>query len=180
MPVEMSDRLAEALECPHDIVDAVIAATERQRQEEARARKLRYERDYSASFRPYLRAEAARTVPEPMFPALMIGVDRLLLVELADTAWDAPDDERNSLVQLAIREHYRRCRGEIPTFGAIRSYAAVKLPGYGCDLGWPYDISGELAGPMRPMKRLVQGTLGTKQGDARLTGLLRDISIMKR
>jgi hypothetical protein len=31
VPVEMSDRLADALECPRDIVDAVIATTEAQR-----------------------------------------------------------------------------------------------------------------------------------------------------
>jgi hypothetical protein len=180
VPVEMSDRLAAALECPRDLVDAVIAATMSQRQDEAGARKLAHERDYAASFRPYLRAEPARTVPEPIFPALMIGVDRLLTVELADLAWHVPDDERDRLVKRAIREHYDRCRGLIPTFGTIRSYTAVKLPGYGSDLGWPYDIHGDPVGPMRPVRRVVRGALGMKRGDARLTGLSRDIPITRR
>jgi hypothetical protein len=110
-----------------------------------------------------------------MFVALLIGTDRLLGVELPEAAWASADDERNRLVKRAIREHYDLRRGEIPTFGSIRSYTAVKLPGYGSDLGFPYSICGEPAGPMRPVKRLVQGTLGTKRGDARLTGFLRDI-----
>jgi hypothetical protein len=59
----------------------------------------------------------------------------------------------------------------------IRPYMAVKLPAYGFDLGQPYDLYGDPAGPMRPVKRLSQGTLGRKPGDARLTRRLPDIPI---
>ena len=49
----------------------------------------------------------------------------------------------------------------------------MKLPGYGYDLGLPYDINGDPAGAMRPVRRLVGGTLGTKRSDARLNELMR-------
>ena len=39
VPVEMSDRPAATLECPRDVVDAVIAATERQRRQDKAARQ---------------------------------------------------------------------------------------------------------------------------------------------
>jgi hypothetical protein len=176
----MSDRLLDALVIPQDLVDGVIAATASHRQDEAGARRLVHETAYAASFRPHLRVETARTVPEPMFVALLIGSDRLLLVDFPDVAWSAPDDGRDRLVKRVICEHYERCRGETPTFGSIRSYTAVRLPGYGFDFGLPYDICGDPAGPMRPVRRLVQGSPGTKPGDTRLTGLLRGIPITHR
>jgi hypothetical protein len=51
------------------------------------------------------------------------------------------------------------------------------MVGYRLDFGLPYNLDGDPIGPMRPVERLREAILGTKQGDSRLTGLLRDTPI---
>jgi hypothetical protein len=51
------------------------------------------------------------------------------------------------------------------------------LSGYLVDFGLPYDLSGDPTGPMLSVPRLGEATLGTKRGDTRLTGLLRNSPI---
>jgi hypothetical protein len=53
----------------------------------------------------------------------------------------------------------------------------VTLPGYLVDFGLPYDLNGDPAGPMRPVERLGEATLGMKRGDTRLTALLKKPAI---
>jgi hypothetical protein len=38
----------------------------------------------------------------------------------------------------------------------------------------PYGVTGDRVGAMRNVERLGEATLGTRQGDTRLTGLLKD------
>jgi hypothetical protein len=52
------------------------------------------------------------------------------------------------------------------------------MPGYRLDFGLPYDLNGDRAGSMQPVKRLGEAVLGTKRGDTRLTGLFRDTPIV--
>lgn len=47
----------------------------------------------------------------------------------------------------------------------------------GADFGVPFNTNGDPAGPMREIKRLGEATLGTKRGDTRLTGLLKNSPI---
>jgi hypothetical protein len=51
------------------------------------------------------------------------------------------------------------------------------LPGYLVDFGIPFDLNGDCAGPMCSVQRLSEATLGTKQGNTRLTGLLKNTPI---
>jgi hypothetical protein len=57
------------------------------------------------------------------------------------------------------------------------SYTFLVMPGYLADFGLPYDIQGDPAGPMLSVARLGEAVLGTKHGDTRLTGLLRNSPI---
>jgi hypothetical protein len=65
----------------------------------------------------------------------------------------------------------------VPSFGAIMGYTAVVTAGYRLDFGLPYDVDGDPMGPLQPVERLQEAVLGTKRGDSRLTGLLRDTPI---
>jgi hypothetical protein len=51
------------------------------------------------------------------------------------------------------------------------------MAGYRVDSGLAFDLNGDPAGPLEPVKRLGEAGLGTKRGDTRLTGLFRDIPI---
>ena len=51
------------------------------------------------------------------------------------------------------------------------------MVGYRFDYEYPYDVDGNPAGPMQQVGRLGAAVLGTKPGDARLTGLLKNIPI---
>ena len=177
VPPHMRTHLADALEVDDDVLDPVMTATLRQQQDEARARTLDRERTYAASFRPHLRVETERMIPQPIFIAALIGTARLRHVGLSDDAWSANPDRRHQLVKEAIQDHYREHRGHVPAFGPIVGYVAVMMAGYLVDFGFPFDTAGEPVGPLQAVKRLGEGTLGVKPGDTRLTGLLRNTGI---
>jgi len=124
-----------------------------------------------------LRTETARIRPEPVFVAALLGVARLRHVPLTDQVWREDADERERLVKRAILDHYRSQNGWVPAFGAIIGYTLVTMAGYLVDFGFPFDLIGDRAGPMRPVERLGEALLGTKRGDTRLTGLLKDVPI---
>ena len=57
VPPQVRKHLAVALEVEDTLVDAVVAATTRQQQDEARALILAREAAYKAAFKPHLRTE---------------------------------------------------------------------------------------------------------------------------
>ena len=177
VPLHMSGHLAQALEIDQSVLDMVMEATARQRQDEFRARLLIREQEHAADFQPHLRTETARIVPEPLFVAAMIGTARLRLVELPPETWQGNPADRDQMVKHAIQEHYQVHNGHVATFGAILAYTLVTMPGYLVDFGYPFDTAGNPTGPFQPVKRLGSGTLGIKRGDTRLTGLLRSTEI---
>jgi hypothetical protein len=177
LPSHMARHLAAALEMDDRLLVAVIEATGWQRSDEARAQVLAREAAYRTAFSPHLRCETARIRPEPLFIAALLGVARLRHVSLPDEAWQLDAEKRDELVKRAILEHYRTQNGSVPSFGAILNYTLVTLAGYQIDFGIPYDLNGDRVGPMCAVQRLSQATLGTKRGDTRLTGLLKDVPI---
>jgi hypothetical protein len=178
VPAHMRKHLSSALELDEGVIDSVVESTSRQRQDEWRAWLLAEEKEHMARFQPHLRTETARTVPQPIFIAALIGTARLRLVEVPSEIWEASADDRNLLVKQAIRDHYRAHKAHVVPFGAILSYTLVTLPGYLIDFGYPFDIAGNPAGPMQEVKRLADASLGVKRGDTRLTGLLRNTEIV--
>jgi hypothetical protein len=177
VPPHMAKHLAGSLEVDDITVDAVVAATVQQQHDEACQRILARETAYRAAFRPHLRTETTRTIPEPIFVAALVGTARLRLVSVPDETWRACADERDRHLKQAIQEHWREHGSYVPAFGAVVGYTAVVMPGYRVDFGLPYDLNGDRAGPMQPVKRLGEAVLATKRGDTRLTGLLRDTLI---
>jgi hypothetical protein len=169
--------LAAAVEVDDRILIAVIEATEWQRRDEHRTQALAREAAYTTAFRPHLRAETARIRPEPLFIAALYGAARLRHVPLPDEVWHTHDEKCHALVKRAILDHYSAQHGWIPSFGKIVSYILVVLPGYQIDLGFPFDLNGDRAGPMCTVQRLSEATLGTKPGEKRLTGLLKNVPI---
>jgi hypothetical protein len=178
VPPHMAKHLAVALEVDDTVVDAVVAATTRQQQDEARALILAREAAYRAAFKPHLRTETTRTIPEPIFIAALLGTARLRHVEVSAEVWKGSADHRDRLVKRAIQDHYGERDGYVPAFGAIVSYTLVTMPGYLVDYGFPFDTNGDRMGSIRPVQRVGEAVLGTKQGDTRLTGLFRDTPIL--
>jgi len=177
VPPLIGQHLAEALQADEAIVAAVMTATARQQQDEAGQHTLARETAYRRAFKPYLRCETERAIPEPLFVAALLTSARLRLVPVSSETWHMSTDERDRELKAAIQEHYREHRGHVPTFGAIVGYTAVVMAGYRLDFGLPYDLDGDPIGPLQPVERLQEAVLGTKLGDSRLTGLLRDAPI---
>ena len=176
-PPQIAKNLATALQVEEELLAAVIASTDSQRQDEASQRTLARETAYRTTFKPHLRCETARAVPEPIFIAALLTTARLRKVQVCPETWEASADDREGLLKPVIQDHYREHRGWVPAFGAIVGYTAVLLPGYRLDFGIPHDVAGDVVGSMRPVTRLGEATLGTKRGDTRLTGFFRDTPI---
>jgi hypothetical protein len=176
-PPQIAEHLADALQADEATVAAVMAATTRQQRDEASQRILAREAAYRTAFQPHLRCETEREIPEPLFVAALLTSARLRLVPVCPETWQMSADERDRLLKRAIQDHYRGHAGRIAAFGSIVGYSAVVMPGYLLDFGVPYDLNGYPVGPLRPVKRLGEAVLGTKRGDSRLTGLLRDAPI---
>lgn len=176
-PRFIEKKLADVLEVEEAILDAVLIATAQQIRDEAGTRILAREDAYRAAFRPHLQIQTARSIPSPIFIAALLGTARLRLIPLPDETF-ADADTRDRAVKEVIVGHYAEQQGHVSAFGEITGYVLVLLPGYaGVDFGLPYDCHGDPAGPMRTVKRLPEATLGTKHGDTRLTGLLKDTPI---
>ena len=169
--------LAAALKVQDSFLVSVIEATEWQLRDEYRAQVLARESAYRATFRPHLRTETARTRPEPLFIAALMGTVRLRQVPLSDRAWQLDAEGRDAMVKRVILNHYQTQHGRIISFGEIVGYTLVTLPGYLVDFGTPFDLNGDRAGPMCVVQRLSEAKLGTKRGGPRLTGLFKDVPI---
>jgi hypothetical protein len=174
VPPQIAKHLAEALELDEPVVAAVIAATERQRRDEAGKYLLVRESAYRAAFKPCLRTETDRARPEPIFIAAMIGTARLRHVGLPDEVWLGSAEHRDRALKLVIQAHYRDGGGWVAAFGTIIGYSAIVVPGYGADFGFAFDVDGNRVGGMRELARLGEATLGLKRGDTRLTALFRN------
>jgi hypothetical protein len=177
VPPLIAQHLADALQVSEALVAPVMAATVRQQGDEACQRILARETAYRIAFQPHLRCETEREIPEPLFIAALLTSARLRLVRVSPEIWQVSADERDRLLKRAIQHHYCKHGGHAPSFGAIVGYTAVVMAGYRLDFGLPYDLDGDRAGPMLPVKRLGEAVLGTNRGDTRLTGLLRDTPI---
>ncbi|HZT86984.1 MAG TPA: hypothetical protein VFA12_03375, partial [Stellaceae bacterium] len=172
VPPQIAGHLGEALQSEESVITAVVAATERQRRDDAGRDILARETAYRAAFKPHLRTETARSVPEPICVAALVGTARLRLVQMRDKVWIGAADERDRALKRVIQDHYRDSRGWVPAFGAIIGYTLVTLAGYRSDFGYGFDLDGSPVGPMREVLRLGEAGLGMKTGDARLAALL--------
>jgi hypothetical protein len=164
----IAKHLANALDVAETLVEAVIGATARQKRDEGRRRRVESEQAYRASFRPHLQVQTERAVPSPIFVAALLTVKRLRVVPLPDEALTA-NDARDRIIKPIIIEHWRENDGRVSAFGGIIGYVLVLIAGYG---GF-----GDRVGAMQKVVQLGQATLGTKRGDIRLTGLLRNSPI---
>jgi hypothetical protein len=174
----VAKHLADALEADDALVGSVIDATMRQRRDEARRVQIESEQAYLDSFRPHLQVQTERAVPSPIFVAALLTVARLRTVSLPEEAFTAKDEARDRIVKTIIIHHWRENDGRVPAFGGITGYVLVLVAGYGgFDFGWPFSITGDRAGTMQKVERLGVATLGTRRGDVRLTGLLKDSQI---
>ena len=177
VPPLVAQHLADALQVDEAIIDAVTAATAQQQRDEASQRVLVRETAYRTAFKPHLRCETEREIPEPLFVAALLTSARLLLVPVCPETWQMSADERDRLLKRAIQDHHGEHGGRVTAFGAILGYTAIVMPGYLLDFGCAYDVNGDPLGPMRPVARFREAVLGTKRGDSRLTGLFQDTPI---
>jgi hypothetical protein len=113
----------------------------------------------TAKFEPHLQVETERQIPNPIFLAGMIGVRALRCVPVPDVVWTSHEAKRDALVKAAIKKHYERCDGIVPSFGRITGYVLVAKPGKNSDFGLPFDVHGDRAGPIRTVYKLGSATL---------------------
>jgi hypothetical protein len=180
VPLHIANHLAGALEVDDALFRAVIGATMRQKRDEARRRRIENEQAYRASFRPHLQVRTERQVPSPIFVAALLTVARLRIVPLPDAAVAANDETRDHTIKTVIIDHWCEKRGRVPAFGGITGYVLVLFTGYGgFDFGLPFSITGDRAGAIQKVERLGVATLGTKRGDTRLTGLLKNHQVIR-
>jgi hypothetical protein len=190
-----ANHLAGVLEADDALVGFVIRATRWQKRDEARldhtlwkigdamwgkkrCRRVENERAYVASFRPHLQVQTERAVPSPIFVAALLTVARLRIVALPDEALTANDETRDQIIKTIITDHWRDNGGRVPAFGRIKGYFLVLVAGYGgFDFGLPFSVTGDRSGAMQKIERLGVATLGTRRGDASLTGMLKDSPI---
>ncbi len=174
----IAKHLANALEVDDALVEAVIGATTRQKRDEGRRRRVESERAYVASFRPHLQVQTERAVPSPIFVAALLTVTRLRIVRLPDEALTANDEARDRIIKMIIIDHWRENSGRVPAFGGITGYVLALIARYGgFDFGSPFSVTGDRVGATQKVERLGEATLGTRRGDTRLTGLLKDTPI---
>jgi hypothetical protein len=122
--------------------------------------------------------QTERAVPSPIFIAALLTVARLRVIHLPDEALTANDEARDSIIGTIITDHWRENNGRVPAFGGITGYVLVLVAGYGgFDFGLPFSVTGHRAGAMQKIERLGVATLGTRRGDASLTGMLKDSPI---
>jgi hypothetical protein len=125
-----------------------------------------------------LQVQTERAVPSPIFIAALLTVARLRIVRLPDEALTANDEDRDHIIKTIIIDHWRENDGRVPAFGGITGYVLVSVSGYGgIDFGLPYSVAGDRTGAMQKVERLGQATLGTRRGDTRFTGLLKNSPI---
>jgi hypothetical protein len=174
----IAKHLASALEADETVVAAVMNATSQQTSDEASRLRIEREQVYSDLFRPHIQVQTERVVPSPIFIAALLTVARLRIISLPDAVIAAEGDARDRVIKTIILDHWRETGGHVPAFGAITGYLLVLVAGYGrFDLGLPYNVSGDPAGGMQKVQRLYETTLGTKRGDTRLSGLLKNAPI---
>jgi hypothetical protein len=180
VPLNITNQLAGALEVDDALFRAVVDATNRQRRDEARARRGESERAHRASFRPHLQVQTERIVPSPIFVAALLTVARLRIVPLPDAALAANDVARDRIIKTIIIDHWREKGGRVPAFGGITGYVLVSVAGYGgFDFGLPFSITGDRVGAMQKLERLGVATLGTRRGDTSLTCLLKNYRVIR-
>src|SRR6266446_7253414 len=87
-------------------------------------------------------------------------------------------EARDGIIKTVIIDHWRENGGRVPAFGGIIGYVLVLVAGYGgFDFWLPHSVTGDRTGAMQKVERLGEATLGKRQGDTRLTGLLKDSPI---
>jgi hypothetical protein len=111
VPPLIAQHLADALQVDEALVAAVISTTARQQQDEACQSILAREAAYRTAFKPHLRCETERTIPEPLFIAALLTSARLRRVAVCPETWHMSADERDRQLKAAIQEHYHEHRG---------------------------------------------------------------------
>jgi hypothetical protein len=174
----IAKHLANVLDLDDALAEAMIDATTRQKRDEASRRRVESARASCNSFRPHLQVQTQRAVPSPIFVAVLLTVARFRIIALPDEALIANEEARDGIIKTIIIDHWREHGGRVPAFGGITGYVLVLVAGYdGFDFGLPFTITGDRAGAMQKVERLGPATLGTRRGDTRLTGLLKDSPI---
>jgi hypothetical protein len=107
------------------------------------------------SFSPFALIETERTVPRPMFVALLIGIDTLLRISLDERKG------RQSFVQQALQEldqRLKRWNGVLPGFGRPAGFTIA----YDQARAVRFDLSGKAVAVITPATRLPEASLAIR------------------
>ena len=117
--------LPGALVVPPEVVEHAIGETRRRMAEAEEAARRARETAWRAAFRPHAIILTERTVPQPIFVAAIIGVDRLLRIDF-DLALPPPSYVSQALAGIRRRlSEFRSESGSVPD----------ALPGFGRPIG---------------------------------------------
>ena len=120
--------LSVALEVPEEVVQTAMEASQRQLRETKEAA-------WRTSFRPHAIIVTERHIPQPIFVAAVLGVDRLLRLDL-----DHELDPATYVTQAmdGLKRRLTRWNGMIPAFGA----AVGLVVNYAPDHAVRFDLEG--------------------------------------
>jgi len=114
--------MRQALEISESQWEEAVAATGRERAEEAHIKAVQAEEKYRAHFRPYIFVRTSLSRLRSIVIAAFIG-PRLRHLQLDDALLALPRPIRLARVGDLVREHYRKNNGGCMLFGEIMGYA---------------------------------------------------------
>jgi hypothetical protein len=146
-------RLPKGLEVSEEAIEQAMQETRREIAEAERCAVAEENARWSAAFRPHAIILAKRSVPQPIFIAALIGVERLLLIKLN---LSRGEDSFIEQARVGIREK-------------LREWNCTSLPGFGRPVGFivnytpdravRYDLDGNSLEVMREARRVGSATL---------------------
>lgn len=153
IPAFLRQGLARALEIEEVDLERVVAQTEALLERRRMWQTMEAERQYRASFRPYIWAHFDRGFPVPSSITVLGGLFQATLIfpEMSADTWPL----NREIICRTVQGHFTRWEGRMPIYGKIISYYEVISPSSQArsDIGRPLTTSGMIDDDFGPIPR---------------------------
>lgn len=145
--------LPKGLEVTEQVIEQAMQETRNEIAEAERLADAEENAPWRAAFRPHAIIVTERSEPQPIFVAAMIGVERLLKIEIDPSKGEASYVEQ---AKVGIREKLREWNADqLPAFGKPLGFIVSYTP----DRAVRYDLGGNSLEVMHEAHRLGSATL---------------------
>ncbi len=154
-------RIAVALHLePNIMIRKVVEELERDCKQEIAARIAKAR----AEFQPHLFVETERTIPSPIFAAIVSGAPSMRFVPVRS------ENMSHEEIGEIIRRHYESSKGVIITFGKITGYRYQQT----YDNGMKFDTDGRFIGPFEAAAKSIPPMMLSYKGREIPPGVFRN------